>query len=580
VKNKIISGIMVTMFLVTMVAFAVPVRVSADPGADVVIGLIGPMGWIQWDGIREGAYLARDLINNAPDNDKGMWDGNQYHLVKFVEIDEHSVPVPDPTAAAAELLATLDAHKDIQLLVGGFLGESLFPLRDVAMDYAAEHGRPIWTICGASDLKLIDCAGGTFDPVTKQRRPFCGACVRCDYERYKYMFRSDPMNATYLSSQLMGMAGQLAIPKLKAIFEEDPLPTYLIAEDLLWADIIVDQLHAAVDLLGIDLVGESRPSSIETDFSPYLDAIEVSGARVIIHLFAAVAGATFIKQWGERKLAAVPVGINVESMAQDFYETVGGLCEYETIMAATGTRTNTNPDAKPLSTTGFWDKYLEKYGHAPIYTAWGSYLELMLLNDTAADWIGESCDTIIPLLEGIVRPNTFLGCFKYTKYHDLYSDQYALLAVWPSHDMLGYDPEVPGTVRAHIPQWQAGRMEVVWPRGRWRVTTNPEPLIFARKWKVPPSVYSLGETDFAGPEILPHPTAEIVEAMGLDPSLVGYFGNFMLPDGTVGSHDMGAVTQYWQDTTPWTLLEADMDGNNFIDIDDVARVALDWGKSA
>jgi len=569
VKKRIISGIMVTMFLVTMVTVAFPVQVSASTGDPIVIGLIGPMGWIQWDGIKEGAIMARDIINNAPANDKGMWDGSEYHLIQFVEIDEHGVPVPDPTAGVTELLTALDTHPDMQFLMGGFQEGCVLPIREAAMDYAALHKRPIWDICGTSVDQFIDDGPAKDNPYDD---------VRENYERYKYMFRSDPMNATWLGKQLFAMAGMLQIPKLKAVYgipQDGLLPTYIIAEDLIWVEAILSGpggLLASADLLGLDIVGVGRPSSIETDFGPFLDAIEASGAKLIIHTFSAVAGATFIKQWGERKVPAVPVGINVESQMLEFYASVGGKCEYETIMSALGTRTNINPNAKPLSTVEFWDAYSAKFGHAPIYTAWGSYLYPLLLNKSCAQWYGKQGDEIIPIIEATYEPDTYLGVFRYTTYHDLYCDEYSLAPIWPPASGSSI-----GTIRAHLPQWQAGRLEIVWPRGYNLVLMDPTPLPWARKWKIPPWVYSLGETDFAGGPSIPIPPPKIAADAGLP---TGLFGTFTSADGTVGPADMTPATSYWQQTCPWTLLEADMDGNQFIDIDDVARVALDWGKTA
>ena len=166
-KKKTISGIMVTIFLVTMVTFALPVRVSAGFDGQVKVGIIGPKGWIQWDGMKEGAELARDMINYpetfgmpgwGPRNQGGMYNpyDDKYYEVVLVEIDEHAVPVPDPTSAVADLLKALDTHTSMKILVGGFRTDVVLPMREAAMDYAAVHGRPIWIICGASEDFLID----------------------------------------------------------------------------------------------------------------------------------------------------------------------------------------------------------------------------------------------------------------------------------------------------------------------------------------------------------------------------------------------------------------------------------------
>jgi hypothetical protein len=253
---------------------------------------------------------------------------------------------------------------------------------------------------------------------------------------------------------------------------------------------------------------------------------------------------------------------------QEFYASIGGKCEYETIMSGMGTRTNLIPEAEPLNAVEFWDTCEARFGHSPIYTSWGSFGIVLGLNTSAPNsWITNSCDYIVTLFEQWVNPNAMAGFFKYTDYHDLYCDSYALTPIWPP----------PRTSRAHIPQWQAGSLEVVWPRGYDMVLSNPTPLPWARKWKIPTWVYSLGETDFAGGDLIPIPPPQLAAEFGV-PS--GMFGDFTSADRSVGAADMGAATGLWQQTVPWTLLEADMDGNQYIDIDDIARVALDWGKTA
>jgi len=554
-----------------MVFAAFPVQVSAQfTGDPIYIGLVGPKGLIQWNGIKEGAELARNLINDAG----GMVDSEgKTHEVLFVEIDESIPWVPRPSwDGVEELLAALDAYPTMQFLIGGFFGECVLPMREAAMDYAAVKGRPIWIITGASNDELIDDGPRKDNPYDD---------VREDYERYKYMFRSSFNTTTYLNALVAFLRDQVLPQKLVPLYGS-PVKTYIIAEDLFWCDGIVEGLQGGALGTQANIVGIGRPSAIELDFAPFLDMIEDSGAKLIIHIFSTVAGPYFIWKWGERKVPAVPVGINFESGERLVYwNEAGWECEYETTLCV-GARTNINPDAKPLSAEAFWDEYRARYGHAPIYTAWGAYDAIIALNETAAQWIGKNCSWIIPNVMEPTSRDSLLGHFKYTDYHDVYCDQFSMTPVWPPAGWPCTPTSTIGTVRPLVAQWQVGRLEVVWPRGYKpapgsespEVLWDPTPLPFAMKWKVPPWMYSLAETDFAGGPIIPSPP------MAVDGMPTGFFGYFTSPDGTVGTHDMGAVTDNWQQTPPWTLLEADMDGNNFIDIYDVARVALDWGKTA
>ena len=593
VKKKLMSGILVTMFLVTMITIALPARVSAQFVGDIKIGVVGPKGWIQWVGLWEGAQMARDLINDAG----GMVGPDGRYRVVLVDIDEHSVPILDPAAAIAELLAKLEANPDMQFLIGGSSSEYVLPMREVVMDYAAEHKRPIWFIAAQAD-ELIDCGVG-----------ICGACVRCDYARYKYMFRAISIYNQSITAKvlLFGLIAQIVAPKLSVLFVESPLKTYIIAENLHWCDdkvYLIQTYGPILTYLGfpvdLNIVGVARPSPYQTNFTAEFDDAEAAGAKLVIHIFSTVAGFYFIRQWGleERKFACV--GINVESMVQEFWEVTGGLCEYETILAyLVGTGINIHPNAKPLSTAAFCEEYETRYGHAPIYPAWAAYDTIIMLNETSYDptlgkgwmkyWQAGDIDMLIRHIESLGAIDGFHGgnpyrggvlCrFMFTGvganaswplcgiYHDKYCAADCMAPVWPS-----------GLSRPLVVQWQkgggapgprCGRMEVVWPQDQ----------PYSRKWMIPPWMLpagyeSLAETDFAGgPQI---PTA-----------IPGYY--YPSPDRTVDGTDLVAVIAFWFKTPPFFSLEADMQNpyepycessmDHFIDIWDLARVAIDLGKS-
>ena len=573
VKKKIIAGMTVTIFLVAMITFGIPVRAQQFVGT-FKIGVMGPRGRIQWDGLWEGAQLARDLVNDAG----GLVGPDGRYEIVLVDIDEPWGPYPSPPVVIAELQAKLEANPDMQIIIGGSSSEYIFPMREFAMDYAAVNKRPIWIIAGAAADELIDCGNGA-----------CGACVRCDYDRYKYMFRVFPTNLTTLSKVLiLGFIKQIVAPKLAALYYGDLtklVPAFVIAENLRWCDPIVQGLCVwDIPSLGIDVKGVRRPGPYQTNFTSELDAAEAAGAKLVIHIFSAVAGAAFIKQWGLEKRKFACVGINVESMPfHVFWEETGGLCEYETTLAPLGTGTNINPDAKPLSTAAFWDEYKATYGHHPIYTAWGAYDAIIGLSETSFDppdsgkpsagkgwmvhWQAGDIDKMIehietlgvsdgfawkrveePLGSGIYYRSGILGFFRYTgpngKYHDVFCAPDALAPVWSTK-----------TVRPLLVQWQAGRKNPVFPQDQ----------DFSRKWIIPPWMYSL-ETDFAGGPLVP--------------TAIPPF-NYTTPDRTVGLMDLLAVGSVWFQKPPFFLLEADMQPqDHFIDIYDAARIGKDWLQTA
>jgi hypothetical protein len=627
VKKKLVSGIMATIFLVTMITVAFPARVSATTAPTVYIGILGPKGWIQWDGLWEAAQIARDMINKKagtefgpggayywPSGSVGMETPAGLATVQLVDIDEHSVPTPDPTSAIAELTSKLAAYPTMRYIIGGFRTECCAPLEQTLMTYDADvivhpgsypagAGPVIWEIAGAATDTLVvtgPTTGGTVWPVTGIVSP--------------YIFRVTPFSSTVLMDTfLYGAIKQVIAPKLAALYYGNAshlIPTYVIAENLHWCDLIGPLVQGNATSVGLNWLGTSRPSATETDFSSYIDKAKTAGAKLIIHVFSAVAGASFIKQFGALAKAGsvhmACVGINVESQMQEFYASVGGACEYESFLASMGTQeglTNEesmNPNAKPVTSNVFWSLYEARYGHAPIYTSWGSYDAIIALNETSYDtvttkgwttevtpfagsmntaaWIkhmetlGTSDgfnSTRVQISEtgtgssGRYYRNSILGLFSVSgtsgAFHDAFSTVYS------------FSPLSDRVARAVVVQWQpqpdgTGRMEVVWPRDR----------PYSRKWIIPTWMYSL-ETDIAGGPLVP--TGKAGSSWPFPPPTGNY--NYTTPDKQVYLQDLLAITTAWFQTPPFYLLEADMSPqDHFINIYDAACIAKDWLKKA
>jgi len=576
VKKRTVAGILVTVFLVTMMSTAVPVRSSP---AALTIGVIGPMGWAPYAGVYQSALLWKSWF----EAEGGVTiDGTTYDTVNIVTIDEHAVPVPNPSAGIAELLDALTANPDLYFLFGGFRSECVIPIRDACVEFAAENGRPIWIVCGSAAEGTADC-GGYYKAFGVVEHLPCGKCVRCDYTKYKYVFRPNPMNGTAVVMQFSAMLQMRIIPKLRALYAPGnpayKLPVYLLIEDVISWDAIwtaLGKIPSAILGPDVTVVGKARPSAIESDFAPYLAAITASGAKLIMHIFSAVAGASYISAWGSAHFPAASIGVNVESQMQEFYASVGGLCEYEGEISSLGTATPLSkaliaagfpPVESPISisTDGFWRNYTARFGHGPIYVSWGIDgllgLWLALKNPTVVPkWPPASLDPLINYFESTTRNIGLMGKFKYNgpggRYHDYWVAPEALLPIWPY-----------GWARGHNVQWYRGKMEVIWPVGYGDPQGTPLP--HGRKYRIPPWMYSLGETDFAalaGP-IYPYPAP--INTVPL-----------LIPDRAVGATEMSLLAAHWLKTIPWWFLEADMDNNNFIDLDDVTRVALDYGKTA
>lgn len=524
-KRKAIVGMLVTLFLVTTVFSGIQTKAAAK---DLKIGVVGPVGMIQWDGLWEGAQMARDKINDAG----GLTLGGDTYTVVLVDIDSHAYPVIDPAAGVVELMAVVD---DLDFVIGGFRSECVFPMVEAFCDWAVTKNgtaakQPVWYIAGAATDELMVNVNNT------------------STNKYKVMFRVTPMSTSVLIGSLLGvMAGWVLGHQLVPMYGI-PVKTYMVIENLVWADAMPGAFPYYLAYPGgaaapfCDFVGSARPAWDETDFSAILSDIEAKDARLVIHVFSALGGAPFIKQFGEREIPAVACGINVESQRAEFYDTIGGKCEYESFLASVGSRT---PIWESLgwgtATQDFWDEYNLEFGHSPLYTAWGSYDGIMgfseFFENNLTTWT-EDYDNYISTLASQERRG-LLGSFKFTPNHDVYAVD--TLDTWPA----------PHYVRTQIPQWQDGNLEVVWPRDQ----------TYSRKYKIPPYMYDHIESDWFGTLDLTPPH---------DPTIG--------PDGLVDSSDL-AGTLVWQ-SAPYPLLEADMDGNNFINILDISKVAINYGYNA
>jgi len=533
-----------TVFLVITLFAGFPVK-SQDP---IIIGVINAHGWPQGDSIWNGANMAKDKVNAE--------GGILGHPVELIDIDEHAVDLR-PELAWEETLAALEAGA--QFLVGGFRSEVCFPLREDVMDYAAANGRPIWWVTGAATDELIDCGGGALA---------CGKCVRCQYERYKYMFRLTPMNSTTVVGQLFAFVQAEVVPKLAALYG-DPVKTYIIMEDLIsWdkmyavscgADLEPEVLPGVSNpyptppapgaALGthVTIVGRTRPSQFVEDLSAEFAEAESLGARLIFYLFSAVGGISFSRQYGELEVPAVIVGVNVEGQLQTFWDTTFGYCEYESFLNSMGTATPIVPGV----TDQFWRDYYDNFGGYPVYTGFAAYDAIIALDETieAAGTWPLSCDELIPLVEPSERLG-ILGNFKYTgpngKHHDVW--------VHPSAKSPASYGDPP-YVRGLLVQWQAGRQEAIWPADQ----------TWSKQYALPPWMY-----------------ADYVQDPGDDSPFadVTYDGSVDIFDivtiaGSFGQTPGGPLENPNED---WNA-RADVKKDGNVDIFDIVTAAADFGES-
>jgi branched-chain amino acid transport system substrate-binding protein len=462
-KAKSILGIAIAVLMITsmFVVFPLTSRAGAlGEDGEIKIGIIGPVGLPHWSpaGMKEAAEMARDEINAAGGVDVHN-NGSSYNIT-LVFGNEYAYPDILPAQAALEMERLVDpGQENCDFVIGGFRTECTTAMIEVAADY----GKP-FIINGASTNELITDTVGV------------------NYARYKYLFRNNPINSTMLFATIAYSLAYYLIPvKLAPIYGHDldgnastppQVRVAVISEDLAWNQ----QMHFLLTnpayypgYLGpqANVTYQGRIPDGTTDCTPWLSAAMGSQARLIIHIFSGVSGVPFVGQWRAMGVNATLVGINVLAQMQTHWSTLGGACEYETILDFGGTRTPLVPGVTDV----FWDNFMAKAGVWPLYTAWGSYDGIYSLKEAIEATGTTNKDALVAYWENPAWMRLGLnGVFTFTDLHDVMSFEPG-----PTWEY--------GFVRAMFVQWLSERKEVVVPIDQ----------TYTKAWLFPPWMYPLRE---------------------------------------------------------------------------------------
>ena len=409
-------GLLIVCFAVLL---ALPACTPAKPAEEVIrIGVIGPMTFIPGEHHWHGAVMAQDEINKAG----GIKVGEVARPIELIKADSNEIlSVPD-AATAMERAITVDK---VDFLVGGFRTEAVLAMQDIAMD-----NNKIFLGCGASHPEL---------------------CMRVaqDYDRYKYWFRVTPINANYLGQVNFLLFGTVAAIVQQGLGIEQP-KVALMMEKAVAAEPLVQAAHALAPKLGVEIVGDWRPSPTATDVTAELSAIKAAGAQLILTYFSGPVGIPYAKRWGELQIPAASVGINVEAQKMGFWEATGGKGNYELTMNMYARVKQTDKSIP------FYDKFVKDRGEFPTYNA-GTYDAIYILKDAIERAGSLDADAIVAELE----KTDYLGAAGRVVFMPRDTDT--------PHDVTWG----PGYVTGLGTQWQDGELKCVWPPlgGLWQGIT-------------------------------------------------------------------------------------------------------------
>jgi len=408
-EKRIFVLAIVSLFLVSFWSVAF--------GQEIKIGVIGPMQFVQGKGHWNGATMAAEEINAKG----GIQVGNKKMKIQLIQADSNEfINVTDATNAM-ERLMTKDK---VDFVIGGFRTEAVLAMQDIAME-----NKKIFIGCGAAHDEL------------------CNRVAK-NYTTYKYWFRMTPFNSTFLVKTAFIHLGTVAavvkqslnIPKIKVA---------VVMEKAAWADPMVPASEATIPKMGMEIAGVWRPSSIATDVTPELSAIQSSGAHIIFEIFSSSVGIPFSRQAGELKIPAFQVGINVEAQKEGFWQATQGMGNYVMTSNTYARGVEVNELTKP-----FVDGYIKRFGEVPTYNA-GTYDAIVHALAPTIEQAGTlDSDKLVAILEERVYKDTS-GVIKYMKNAE----------GKPLHEITWG----PGFQTGIATQWQDGKIMGVWPY-KWKAT--------------------------------------------------------------------------------------------------------------
>ena len=422
--KKVLFLLFTCLMLVAMVIPALGCPPKKTVGDIVTIGVIGPMQYLQGQNHWWGATQARDEINTAG----GVNIGGKAYTIELIQSDSNEINSVTDATAAMEKLITVDKA---DFVIGGFRTEAVIPMQEVAMD-----NKMIFIICGAADQILV-------------------APVKADYNRYKYTFRVTPfVSAKLADNVVMNIAMAGAIIKEQTGIQRK-LKVAVCTEGAKWADSITGIMNAYIPRkLGMEVVGTWRPSPVATELTAEMTAMQSANTDIICEIFSGPVGIPYARSYGELKIPAASVGINVESQSDPgFWKNTNGLGEYDTSLSSYAKGLEVDELTKP-----FIDKFMQlNNGIVPAYNA-GTYDAIYILKSameragTAA--IGDdgrwNSDMMVAELEKTNQMSTLATPFTFT----------ALDAPGGNpHDV----PYGPGVTTGIATQWVAGECLAVWP---------------------------------------------------------------------------------------------------------------------
>ena len=353
---------------------AVPADPYTYPGAPsshpnvIKLGMIGDTDELQGDANWDGAYMAAEEINTAGGVDVG---GETYYF-GLTQEDSDEVNPQLVTSRGVTAARKLIYDSKVDFALGGFRSEAVLAYVEEFM---------------AEEIIFIGTGAST--------DIFCTNVID-DYETYKYFFRFMPTNSTTLAMQIIGTIVGLIVTQqftygvgMGGYGTHDIKQIGILAEDLTWTGGMIGALNAYIPYyVNLTMAGYGVDYQVEmlkpilydvtldaSDMNQHLQTLQGQGADIVIPVISGQGGVLMMQQYAANMYDYLIFGIDVQAQADTYWELSGESAAYETIMQSLH-RTN-----KTTTSIAFWDAFIAKYDHEPIYIAVGAYDAVYGLRD-------------------------------------------------------------------------------------------------------------------------------------------------------------------------------------------------------
>ena len=148
--------------------------------------------------------------------------------------------------------------------------------------------------------------------------PAIQAKVKEEYERYKYIFRVNPINSAKQANALLDfisgkLKGDLGLKRIA-----------ILGENAKWVQDMVPLIKKGAEAAGLEVPLAEFFDVQTADFSPIFAKVKDSGSQYLVLIISHGASDVFVKQWYDAKVPVPIGGIDVKSMDANFFERVGG----------------------------------------------------------------------------------------------------------------------------------------------------------------------------------------------------------------------------------------------------------------